>query len=636
MEAPQTLSRADDSEFELDPERLLVALERSMGRDEISEIVDDFDLRLEDDEEAAAAEDQLPASGVQVNHSDTRYWVRGDGPVPDDVIADLEAHDDVDWVAPVYRRAGETGREAYLAPRPDVVLVKYHEQTEANAPALAAATEQLEDMFGLTEDEAESEHLGPFHYFRLSGDGDRETAAYVLSDELLAEKGDEIAEVHLESQPLVSPLTAVPQSAAVPQPTAEAAVAEESVAVVEEPIVHTPDDPDFTDQWDMTQIRAPEAWNLNTGSRRVKIGVLDTGCDLDHEDLTFDGPGYNAGTETNDGSAVGNHGTAVAGIAAATIDNGLGVAGVSGECEVHSVAIPNWTEVEVARAINEAANVAGVDVINMSFGWWYWDEAIIDPAIENAHDNRNVVLCAATGNENNDVIRYPATHPKTITVGGSDQNDERKRPSSPDGETWWGASYGPTIDVVAPAVLCPTTDRGGGAGYSSTDYFDRFNGTSAATPHVAGLAALIRSFDPTLNNVEIRRAIERTCDKVSWSTYSYTWNANKPNGLWHEEMGYGRINAYRALRLASFTERRRTGTHFGGTLDPNETRYQWVGPWHQLYTVDYSVRPTTQSGWITAEIDATYRTSGGIYYRLRMENHRSTATNFEARYMIDW
>lgn len=388
----------------------------------------------------------------------------------------------------------------------------------------------------------------------------------------------------------------------------------------------------------MTQIGTPATWNLTTGNARVKIGVLDTGTDRGHEDLRIHGTGFNAGTQQNDGSPVNNnaHGTAAAGIAAATIDNNRGIAGVAGGCPVVPVSIPNWTEVEVARAINFAANVAQVDVISMSFGWWTWDEAIINPAIDNAHDNRNVVLCAATGNENNNVIRYPGRHPKTIAVGASDQNDERKRPESSDGEDWWGSSWGPTIDVVAPGVRCWATNITGNPGYSSGNYTDRFNGTSAATPHVAGLAALLRSFKPSLRNTEIRNLIEQNYDKVSTGRYTYSRNVQKPNGSWNQEMGYGRVNAYRSLVAASYTQRRYTGTHFGGTLGPNEERRQWVGPWPQMYVVDYDIRPTTDGGWMNGSIESRYKTSDGVYYLLYMKNNRNNSTNFEARYTLDW
>jgi hypothetical protein len=84
-------------------------------------------------------------------------------------------------------------------------------------------------------------------------------------------------------------------------------------------------------------------------------------------------------------------------------------------------------------------------------------------------------------------------------------------------------------------------------GDTQGDYVSLFNGTSAATPHVAGLAALIMSVNPTLTNQEVRDLIESTCDKISPALYPYATTAGRPNGTWHQEVGYGRINANRAV-----------------------------------------------------------------------------------------
>ena len=117
-------------------------------------------------------------------------------------------------------------------------------------------------------------------------------------------------------------------------------------------------------------------------------------------------------------------------------------------------------------------------------------------------------------------------------------------------ENWWGASWGPDLDVVAPCLEIPTTDRLGGAGYDASDYTLFFNGTSAATPHVAGLAGLIISLNPALDNASVRSVIESTCDKISPALYAYANVGTKPSGTWNAEVGYGRVNAERALLAA--------------------------------------------------------------------------------------
>jgi subtilisin family serine protease len=341
-----------------------------------------------------------------------------------------------------------------------------------------------------------------------------------------------------------------------------------------------PNDPLFGQQWDMTTIALPGGLDLESGANNVWIAIVDSDFDLGHPDLRFtpnvaptlthfnadqalagNPPPYNAG------SAGVFHGTCVAGIAAAAANNGIGVAGVAGGCPIMPVrlgAVPSANR--VAAGINWAAN-NGARVASMSLG------TTATMAATNAVSNAwgaGLVLCAATGNNGGDTtspsVNFPANDANVIAVGASDTNDQRKRPASADGEIW-GSQFGPEIDVVAPGVQIWTTDEQGasgfnnnnggainvaGANYASSgdaagDYFSVFNGTSAATPHVAGLAGLLISINPGSTNQQVRYLIESSCDKVSPALYPYAFTAAHPNGSWHEEVGYGRVNVLRAL-----------------------------------------------------------------------------------------
>jgi subtilisin family serine protease len=191
------------------------------------------------------------------------------------------------------------------------------------------------------------------------------------------------------------------------------------------------------------------------------------------------------------------------------------------------LAFEDYTHDEVAVGINFAAN-NGAHVISMSFGNDTWDTTIIDPAIENASNN-DLVMCVATHNNNNS-ITYPSTNPLVMACGASDKDDNRKTPTSADP---WGSDFGLEMSVVAPGLLIPTRDRQGPDGYEPGDYKSNFFGTSAATPQVAGLAALIKSLFPTFTNDQIRERIERNADKVGTVAYSIT--ADHPNGTWYPQ-----------------------------------------------------------------------------------------------------
>ncbi|HEY1042819.1 MAG TPA: S8 family serine peptidase [Telluria sp.] len=514
---PRELINGNGVPMTLDPSRLLLAFKSTPDRAVLDPLLAQFDLMLE-------TMIERPVPGEEINNTSTRFWVQARRAITDDQFTKLEATLlplGLDFLGPVYSLAGERGRRALLSPLPSTVVVRLRQRGEglADMPAaLIAAAADGDPQPQLEEHPEKSRFLNGLRYFTIANA--REVNAFMVKR--LLESMPLVSDVQFESMPMVKPTCIAPSDSL------------------------------FAQQWDMVRIEAggagTTAWDLSTGAS-VVVCVLDEGVDLGHPDLQFSGQGINLGSMSGTGAPTGNHGTACAGIVAASFNNGLGVAGVAGSALIQPVAFQNWTDVEVAAGINWAT-ANGAQVISMSFGWNAWSHAIIDPAIAAAHA-ANVVQCVATHNHNG-AITYPATNPLVMAIGASDEIDNRKSPSSPDGEGW-GSNFGPAISVVAPGVHIPTTDRRGADGYNTTpgtggDFMLTFNGTSSATPHVAGQAALIRSFYPTLSNDQVRSLIERTAQKVG--TVAYAETAGYPSGSWNQEMGYGRINVLRALDAA--------------------------------------------------------------------------------------
>lgn len=348
-------------------------------------------------------------------------------------------------------------------------------------------------------------------------------------------------------------------------------------------LVDCVNDAHFSDQWNLnntaqyegtsgTDIHICDAWDLITGCNDITVAVLDQGFEMDHPDLTnISTLSYDTPTGASPSQIRGDHGTACAGIIGATADNNQGIAGVASGCQLmsisHTLTLAINTPQELADGINWAWQ-NGADVISNSWGHSSLASTFIDDAIDNAltlgRNRLGGVVVFATGNDNGSV-QYPAnSNPDIIAVGAMSMCGERKSPNSCDGEDW-GSNYGNELDVVAPGVLIPTTDRQGNNGYNPNiaihtlnggnkvnhdynddDYTVWFNGTSSACPQVAGVAALILSVNPGLTQDEVRNAIEATCTKVG--SYNYSTVTGRTNGTWNNEVGYGCLNAYAAVQ----------------------------------------------------------------------------------------
>lgn len=294
-----------------------------------------------------------------------------------------------------------------------------------------------------------------------------------------------------------------------------------------------------------------EAWTFDATGQGIKVAVIDTGVDLNHPDLMNNLlSGYDTTGDNSNGATQGvPHGTACAGIIAA-VTNNIGVSGISYNAKIMPVrvfpTIGSPTNDMLANGITWAYQ-NGADIISNSWGGGSNSDAInnaIHNAITNGRNNKGCVILFSTGNDDS-VVEYPAILEDVIAVGATSMCDERKSPNSCDGENAWGSNYGNEIDVVAPGVKIYTTDIFGSAGYNSGDYVSNFNGTSSACPNAAGVAALILSVNSNLNQSQVREILESTTDKIS--NYNYATISSHPSGTWNNEVGYGRLNAKKAI-----------------------------------------------------------------------------------------
>lgn len=332
-----------------------------------------------------------------------------------------------------------------------------------------------------------------------------------------------------------------------------------------------PNDPMIANQWHLSKIKMYDAWGITTGSSCVVVAVLDSGIDWEHEDIGLgtdsyqniflnpgedawtnannpstgnridndnngfidDWKGWNYANSTNDSRPTFYHGTFVSGIISAKTNNSRGIAGVSGGNHSTGVRLlsyciginaPDGSVID--DAIIDAVDM-GARVINLSIG--VTSTSAIESAIQYAINN-GAVLVAAAGNESSSSVNYPASNSNVIAVGATTTSDTRASFSN----------YGTELDVVAPGVDIYSTTL-------DNDYTTD-SGTSFSTPQVCGIAALLLSINGALSPSQVRNIIESTSQKVGG--YSYTTTSGHSNGTWNNQMGYGMVDAYSAVKMA--------------------------------------------------------------------------------------
>lgn len=305
-----------------------------------------------------------------------------------------------------------------------------------------------------------------------------------------------------------------------------------------------------------------EAWDITMGSASIKVAVLDEGVQRSHPDLINNisplGFGLVAGNATTGDilATTRSHGTSCAGIIAAEANNNIGVAGVAPLSKLIPVNITVntsgtfGTSAQIAQATDWAWNEGGADILSNSWGGGTASSLIQDAIIRATtlgRGGKGAVVVFASGN-NNAGLSSPACFPETIAVGAMSMCLQRKSGTSCDNETFWGGNYGTGLDIAAPGVRIATTRVTGTGSAPNADYNLAFNGTSSATPMVAGVAALVLSINNNFTQAQVREIIERSAKKVG--TYTYIFVPGQPNGSWTSELGHGMVNAKNAVLAA--------------------------------------------------------------------------------------
>jgi serine protease len=313
----------------------------------------------------------------------------------------------------------------------------------------------------------------------------------------------------------------------------------------------TPDDSLYSDQWHYPRINLPQAWDLTQGSDNIVVAVVDSGTDTSHPDLAGQIlSGYDFSTSSalmSDGSG---HGTHVSGTVAAASNNSQGVAGVSWTSRLLPVRVlddsGSGTSDEIYAGILYAAgfcvnNSNGIqvcpehkaDVINLSLGLQnplcepmpggtFYEEAVAWAA------NNGVVVVAAAGNDGCGVVTIPAALPSVIAVAATGPTDVFAPYSNWGEEIWIAAPGGDQANFGTAGGVLSTYPAGG---------FEYLEGTSMASPHVAGVSALMLAANPNLSAAEIRLILRDTANDLG------------PTG-WDPDYGYGLVNAESAVQLA--------------------------------------------------------------------------------------
>lgn len=397
----------------------------------------------------------------------------------------------------------------------------------------------------------------------------------------------------------------------------------------------TPNDPSYnpSSQWALFQINASQAWAYSTGNANVTVAIVDDAVSTTHSDLSpiiwtnpgeipnngvdDDGNGYIDdvnGWDVADGNNNPNppvnswdHGTHVAGISGAATNNGIGIASIGHNLSIIPVKAtnsPGFVTHGYEGIIYAVA--AGADVINMSWGGPGSSQTAQN--IISYASNQNIVLVAAAGNDNVSSMFYPAGYSQVMSVASTTSGDVKSGFSN----------YGAWIDISAPGSAIYSTVPNGG--------YQTKQGTSMASPMVAGLAGLMLSYNPGMNAQDVLDCITSSATNIDAANPSFVG-----------QLGAGRINAEAAMACVQTTLNNPPVANFIGTplviLEGNDvdfTNLSTNNPTTWNWTFQGGT-PATFNGQNPPSI--TYNTAGTYNVTLQVSNANGSDTETKTGYV---
>jgi subtilisin family serine protease len=369
-------------------------------------------------------------------------------------------------------------------------------------------------------------------------------------------------------------------AASVPEPALRGLAQDRRVRVIEpDGLFHATNDGDFQGEldrtWGVKRIQSGVVHQAGLLGGKVRVAVLDTGIDASHPEFAgiYKG-GYNFVAGNHQPVDGHGHGTHVAGTVAAARD-GVGVVGVAPGIDLYALKVlgddGSGSFSDVIAALQWCIQ-NNIHISNNSYGSGGDPGTLVKAAFDNSY-TAGVLHVAAAGNSGGSgppwarAVNYPARWDSLIAVAATTQDDKRASFSS----------YGPEVELAAPGVSIPSTIPGGG--YAS------YSGTSMASPHVAGVAALIRAADGSLLNTEVRAILHDTAQNL---------------GLDANHQGHGLVRADLAVAAAvnvespiTFTITANAGT--GGSITPSGAVTVNQG-------ADQSFTITPESGYQIADV----------------------------------